>query len=590
MTRTSIGRAILFIVTALVVAVYYLPLGHTDYLNNWRTGTYGFSVAPLTNTVDSVEDANLLRDGVRPGDHMLVTPFTRRYSRAQFPRLGEQMTLVFQTRHGLITEHLVARADPSFDLWQRLGGALAIIPATVFLIVAFMLVYARPGVMTWMFYLFAVGYFSTKPSIAYFNFLPESLYRGLTFFIFTLFGNFAVLPLVPFVLRFPNNDMSGWRRGVDPFVWAVMVGSFALYVWQWWIAVGGGPMLMPELLQSYVPLAAFAIAASLMLKNFTTAPPEVRQRMSWLVAGTFISFIAYAIYFVPDIQSIGFVSPFSDNIRQVVGFAVILMPISVAYAVLRHRVIDINFVINRAIVYGILSVLLVVFVSLLDWASSRILGEAHLTTLLEAGVTIALGFALNRLHKTFEEWVDRVLFWRRHRAERYLQRVAAALPFATSEDAITDGLVHEPCEALDLAGAALYRRANDEVYELRSSHRASPVFARMDPNHNLVRFLKSEEKAVWLEDLGLHREDGMETFVIAVPILVRHELLSFTLYAAHRNGAQIDPDELSIFEHLGREAARAYDHVEAVRTREQLASVQQKLERFESQPRLGQAL
>ena len=48
---------------------------------------------------------------------------------------------------------------------------------------------------------------------------------------------------------------------------------------------------------------------------------------------------------------------------------------------------------------------------------------------------------------------------------------------------------------------------------------------------------------------------------------MRHELVSFTLYGAHANGAQLDPEEVALLEDLAREAARAYDHVEAERVR-----------------------
>jgi hypothetical protein len=56
-------------------------------------------------------------------------------------------------------------------------------------------------------------------------------------------------------------------------------------------------------------------------------------------------------------------------------------------------------------------------------------------------------------------------------------------------------------------------------------------------------------------------------------VTVRHELVCFTLYGAHTNGAQLDPDEVELLEELAVEAARAYDHVEAVRVREQYAQV-----------------
>jgi len=84
-----------------------------------------------------------------------------------------------------------------------------------------------------------------------------------------------------------------------------------------------------------------------------------------------------------------------------------------------------------------------------------------------------------------------------------------------------------------------------------------------------VRMLESGEQRVWLEELRGHLDrEQARHYVLAVPVTVRHELVSFTLYGPHRNGSQIDPDEVDLLEELAREASRAYDHIEAVRLRE----------------------
>ncbi|MDP9018910.1 MAG: hypothetical protein M3N19_11405 [Candidatus Eremiobacteraeota bacterium] len=580
MSRIAFGRLILIAATALVILLYYVPLGHFDYADEWREGSYGFRLKQFSPTVEEVSNPKLLRDGIRPGDQLEMRPFSADNSLAQFPRSGDQRSFQFITKSGRKVEFLTAYQPAPFTAWQRLAGILAILPGTVFFIVAFMLVFARPNTMTWMFFIFAVGYFGTKPATAYYANLPAPAYVAMSFLFVTLFGNFATLPLIQFVLRFPNNDLGGWRGRINPFVWAFLIVSFGAYVWQWFdFAQGHAASRSPLLdlvLQTYLPISAFVISALIMVKNFKLAPPEIRQRIFWLLGGMIVSFVAYAVYFVPK-----FISP---DTAQVVGFATVLMPISVAYAVFRHRVIDVNFAINRAIVFAALSVLLVALVSLLDWGLGRLLGGAHLATAIEGAITIGFGFALNRLHKTFEGWVDRFLFWRRHRAEAFLRRVAAALPFATSEDAITDGLVHEPAEALDLAGAALYRRDQDSAdFVFVNAHRASPMFGQFDSNHNLVRFLQAQEDAVWLDELGAHMDGGLNMFVVAVPILIRHQVVAFTLYAAHRNGAQIDPDEVSLLQELAIDAARAYDHVEAVRARAQIDRMQRQLATFQNE-------
>ncbi|GAC1392625.1 MAG: hypothetical protein NVSMB31_10960 [Vulcanimicrobiaceae bacterium] len=581
MSRLALGRTILIVATALVIALYYVPLGHFDYADNWREGTYGFRLGIFSPTITEVTSPKLLREGIRPGDKLLMRPFSADYSLAQFPHAGDHRAFVIVSKSGTKSEVLTAYQPEPFTGWQRLAGILAIIPGTVFLVVAFMLVFARPNTMTWMFFIFAVGYFGTKPTTAFYNTLPAPAFVAVSFLITTLFGNFAALPLIQFVLRVPNNDLSGWRKRINPVIWAFLAISFGLYVWQWYdyaqAQVNSNGALFDNVLPTFLPISAFVISALIMIKNFKVAPPEIRQRMFWLLGGMIISFVAYAIYFVP-------VNHISSDTAQVIGFAAVLMPISVAYAVFRHRVIDVNFAINRAIVYAALSVLLVALVSLLDWGLGRMLGGAHLATAVEGTITIGFGFALNRLHKTFEDWVDRFLFWRRHRAEAFLRRVAAALPFATSEEAITDGLVHEPVEALDLAGAALYRRDQGAAdFRFVGAERSSPMFGRFDANHNLVRFLQAQESVVWLDELGIHMDGALSLFVVAVPILIRHQVVAFTLYAAHRNGAQIDPDEVALLQELAVDAARAYDHVEAVRAREQIASMQRQLAKFQAE-------
>ncbi len=95
-----------------------------------------------------------------------------------------------------------------------------------------------------------------------------------------------------------------------------------------------------------------------------------------------------------------------------------------------------------------------------------------------------------------------------------------------------------------------------------------------------MRFLQSEEDAVRLEDLREHAGalgSGPRAAILAVPITVRHELLGFTLYGAHSNGTDIDPDELSLLKLLAIEASRAFDHLETLRLRDALSGMQHRL-------------
>lgn len=564
--RQALSRGVLILVTLLVAAIFYVPAGHVDFAENWGEGTFGITLqvrAPLVLSVDRGSPAD--RAGVRAGDLVVDDGNTEVPPRIRSPYAGETERLTFARRNARYTVTLTARPIPGFNVLQRIGGVLALIPSTVFLIVAFLLVFVRPSLMSWSFYVFAVGYFGTSPAFMYWSHvLSPAAYRSLSFVLSTILGAWSVLPLLPFVLRFPNGDVLGWRRRIDPFVWAFLALSFVLYAIEWRAFVSAETIPAWDIVTTtIIPLVAFVLAGLILAKNFATASPSDRQRFAFIGLGTMISFVAYAVYFIPGV-------PFA--VGQVIGFAVVLMPICIAYAVFRLRVLDVNFVLNRALVYSILSLSVIAFVSLLDWFFSRVVAIGRLTLGAELLATIAVGVLLDRINRTVEALVERIFFRGRRLAERHLRRVAAALPYATDEDAIVEGLVDSPVDALHLAAAALYRRAEggarfEGVATARDTMVAPPGF---DANDILVRMLLADEKIVWLDELRAHLDpDNAAIYTVAVPVTVRHELASFTLYGAHANGAQLDPDEVALLEELAREAARAYDHVEAQRVRAQ---------------------
>lgn len=568
----TFARAVLIAITALVAIILYVPAGSVDYTSAWRAGTYGVTLdaSRVSTTIREVApDSPAARAGIRVGDTLDVGSFSKAYPRFAFPFAGKTRTFALHRGARAYSVTMTAQPSRGFDGVQKALGVIALLPATIFLAVAFALVFLRPNVMTWSFYAFAAGYISTSPSFGYFaEYLPVGAYMVLAFALSTVFGNFAVLPLLPFVLRFPDDRLTGFSRRFDRAVWIAIAVAFVAYAYQWysWWGLGRQPWI-ENALDVWLPLVTFFVAALILIRKYKTATPQVRQRFGFLTIGLLVSFMAYAVYYVPGVPS---------AFAQVAGGLVVIMPVCVIYAVLKHRVIDVNFVINRAIAYSALSLVVIAFVSLLDWSAGHVISEGRFATGLELLLTIAVGFLLDRINRVTERAVESVFFRKRRDAEQYLRRTARVLPYATEEAAITEGLVEVPAYALDLSAAALYRRSEDEsrfdgVATSANTTVAPPGFER---NHLLVRLLQSSEEPVWLEQIRAHLEaENAGIYVLAIPVTVRHELVSFVLYGAHRNGSQIDPEEVELLEELAREASQAYDHIEAVRMRERLAAL-----------------
>lgn len=571
-TRLAAHRAALVILTAIVVVLYYAPAGRVDYVERWGGGTFGASLQRFMKIENVIPGGPAARAGIRNGDKIVMKPLEPASPRFNFPLAGESTQ--FTVEHDGVRRNVTLTADTvPFTRLDALGGLLALIPGTIFLIVAFMLVYARPGIMTWAFFVFSVGYFGTAPSLAFWmHAVPSWLYLPMTFVLMAIFGNISVLAILPFALRFPDGSIGDWRRKVNPFVWIIVAGGFALSFVSWFMYIFQGAVAPYQLyMDSALPLFALAAAMAILWIRYRETTAREQQRLGFVMAGFVLSFASYAAYFLPTETGA------QTAAQLVIQNLAVLMPICVAYAALRTRVLDINFVLNRAIVYSGLSLIVIALVSLLDWLASRILAEQRLTTAIELLVTIGIGLLLDRVNRTFSNTVDRVFFRRRHEAEKYLRRAAAALPYSSDERAIADGLMYEPVRALDLSAAALYRRdaARGRYYGIGTSSETIVAPPGFDDNDALVRFLRTDEEPVWLDQLRAASSRHIDDiYVVAIPVTLRHEIVAIVLYGAHRNGAQLDPEEMELLRHLAHEAAHAYDHVEAERARELVRKLQ----------------
>ena len=163
--------------------------------------------------------------------------------------------------------------------------------------------------------------------------------------------------------------------------------------------------------------------------------------------------------------------------------------------------------------------------------------------------------------------VEAVFFRRAPRAESYLRRAAAALPYATDEDRPSPRACPGPGRRAGTVAAALYRRAGDGALRRRCDLGAKRWSRRpaSTPTICWCGCCCPARKSVWLDELRAYLDpENAAIYVLAVPVTVRHELVSFTLYGAHRNGAQLDPEEVELLEDAG---ARSVPRVRSRRSR-----------------------
>jgi hypothetical protein len=519
--------------------------------------------------------------GIHVGDRIVLrsVPYSvRRYAIGPLtlaPASGTKLELFLQTS-GAPRPIAMTSVAESLSPADKLTVVLRSLGALVFIVVGAALVLTRPSSMTWGLYLYMVGL--NPGSDAYVDaMLPAGAY------ILNWSLEFAALAagyvgFLVFALRFPHEEVTGWRAAASratPWLAALALG-LGMYS-----TVAPFAFALPSAFATWL---FFLVVTPIFVAGFVALVATYyhvrgidQQRIKWVILGFAIGLPGFVLAALFEIASwLPFHVPY-----WLTGSLLclnLLVPITIAYAVIHHHVIDVSFVISRAVVYTALTALLVATFALIDLEVGNSLSASSLAQAIQVVVAIAFAFWLNAIHNRINDFVDRTLFKRRHLAEKHLARIARALPHAQSPEAVDRMLVDEPVAALDLASAALFKTFDDGRAVLEHHcgwPDSSPT--TLDADDSLVLQLTADQTPLDLREVRWHRVDlpsATARPLLALPVTVRRRLAAFVLYSGHIGGEALDPMEQRFVTALAVGAAAAYDHLDAERLRRRVAELE----------------
>jgi hypothetical protein len=198
-------------------------------------------------------------------------------------------------------------------------------------------------------------------------------------------------------------------------------------------------------------------AASLFARMRRTTGVE-RQQLKWfayatvvLVGGVVLAFTISEATSVRWLGEIGF-------ILTMVGLAG--LPIAVGVAILRYRLYNIDLIINRTLVYGSLTAILVeVYVGsivVLQGLLRTLTGQESQLAIVAS--TLAVAALFNPLRRRIQGFIDKRFYRSKYDAAKTLEAFSAKLRDETDLDALSDDLVRVVKETMQPAHVSLWLR------------------------------------------------------------------------------------------------------------------------------------
>jgi hypothetical protein len=241
-------------------------------------------------------------------------------------------------------------------------------------------------------------------------------------------------------------------------------------------------------------LEAVAVAGAILASASMVASAVsliVRMRRAGTVERQQIKWLAYAAVpfgIIISIDVFGYEDLFSrtlSTLHVAVGFSRTLstllvalgfagLYIAVGVAILKHRLYDIDLVINRTLVYGTLTAMLALVyfggVAMTEAILRALTGQEQQPQLAVVVSTLVIAALFNPLRWRLQGFIDRRFYRRKYDARKTLEALSAKLRDETDLDALNAALVGVIRETMQPAHVSLWLRPDTPPKEDEQAH------------------------------------------------------------------------------------------------------------------------
>ncbi|MGI8998897.1 MAG: hypothetical protein ACR2GO_04245 [Candidatus Limnocylindria bacterium] len=264
------------------------------------------------------------------------------------------------------------------------------------------------------------------------------------------------------MLLFPTGTLPSnrWR----PLVWtalgSIIAGSIAFMA----MPLTNGSASVPFTSPLVTGLASIAmtatsgcVAASVasLIGRYRQASGIERQQLKWLALAGAVLIVVWVVYFALFV-----VTGDEATFAAAPAVAVLMIPAAIGVAILRHRLLDIDLLINRTLVYTLVSVMLGAVYALGVLILQGLLGPmlAGGGTLAVAASTLAVSALFQPVRRRVQVTVDHRFYRSRYDVQRTLERFGARLRNEIDLDALSGELISAAHETMRPTSAGVWLR------------------------------------------------------------------------------------------------------------------------------------
>ncbi|GAC1654087.1 MAG: hypothetical protein NVS9B12_04490 [Vulcanimicrobiaceae bacterium] len=550
-TRTAATTGLL---VGLLLASLYL-------FANKPSGSFGFdSVLPNGRPdlqITAIEPGGAAqRAGLRIGDIVTVPgkSFGDRgtfflFENGPLVAQGDVIRVVAHRADALIPMRLVALANPATPTYEAVYFCVLAVPM---LLLGWFILWKKAestdamalGGMLMLFGIWIAAPDRTGPPLT--RFILNELVATMAVIV-------AVAFAAVFFARYPEGR--GLKRSrLRRALLAVAIGASLLELGSMPLSYVG-PAYMGNIPWLFLPTTVLVVTPILaaflcLLDAYRNGDATEQMRLRWVGGSYFLGFTGPIL--IPPVSLL--LGPRFTVLHQVLlESTLFILAFGLTYAVLRRKVVDVTFILNRALVFSTVSAIVVALFIGIEWlAGIAFINVSRATSFfLEAGIAVFIGFSLRPIHQRVDNFIDRAFFAKRHAAERALHHLATEVSFIRDRASLLLRVQNDLKEHLETAFVSIYYRDDAQRdFLLAAATQDAPEF--IDADDDAVVALAVHEQPV-----DLHGRRTAIPGELAIPLVIRKTLVGILVLGGRESEEAYAPDEIESLQFLANNLAPA---------------------------------
>jgi adenylate cyclase len=355
-----------------------------------------------------------------------------------------------------------------------------------------------------------------------------------------------------------------------------------------------------KLVTIYRPVTAVAMLASTLLAYFKSPSILARQRAKVVLFGTALAFPipAFGTFWAFFGGTVGGVA-IQNNFFAI---PLLVFPASIAYAIAKHDLFDVDVYIKRAVGYGIMTAVVGLTYFLMQLLARRVIFSPlfgdYAETIYPILFALVVVFLFNPINRRVQEGVDKLFFRKKFDYKETISSVSNALTSLLNLDEILRQVVHtirtemfvdaagviilqpekNACEAVFIGDTP--SNGKDEVKEV-SIAPDEPLLTLLSDQKRLITKYDVEEDPAYRDVKEVCEQGfGKMTASMAIPLMYKGKVTGALAVGDKKSGHFYSREDVELLTTMANQAAVAIENAKLVEQMRREETVRTNLARY----------